>query len=81
MADIIHEVNGRQFALRQESDGDVVVWRAYELPSNQLVQGAESCVTTDVIADRNHTHQFDDPSEIAVNAVKETLDRQFGNPQ
>lgn len=81
MADIIHEVNGRQFALRQESDGDVVVWRAYELPSNQLVPGAAFSVTTDVIADMKHTHQFDDPSEIVVNTLKERLDEQFGEQE
>ena len=78
MADIIHEVNGKQFALKQSSDGTIVTWRAYALPSNNPVEGAEFSLTTDVIANMRNTHQFDDPNEIAVEKIKEHLDDKFG---
>lgn len=78
MADIIHEVNGKEFALRQSSDGNVITWQAYEMPSHNPVEGAEFSLTADVIADMRNTHQFDDPNEIAVEKVKQRLDEKFG---
>lgn len=79
MADIIYEVNGKEFALRESSDGDVVVWRAYELPNHNPVEGVEFTLTTDVIADIRNVHQFDDPNEIAVEKVKQRLEEKFGS--
>lgn len=78
MNEIKVDIGNKNFALREESTGDSVVWRAFDLATNQAVEGAEFVVSSETLSDRSHTDQFEDPSEAAVNELKQRLEEKFG---